>query len=300
MEKYIESFLGKFYFNTDAGKQVLKCYEKIRFAQEFSSCLKAYEEDINTDFESLFACLEELAKKEGIHKYSLRLTFLICLSKQLKKYYEAAGYEDEIWESSVAELKYKTEECKVLYNVVGVFASAAWFKDLFRLRRFGFGKLQFAIGKQRRTYSKNGFTVTPESDVLWVHIPRTGERLDKESVDWAYKQASDFFQKYFAFYPIVFVAKTWLFYSKTMEFLNPESNLRRFAADYDIIVEEDYPDYSWRWRLFDTFEEDIEKLPCDTSLRRNYIQLMKAGGKTGCAYGIFVYSKSENVGVEKK
>ena len=89
--------------------------------------------------------------------------------------------------------------------------------------------------------------------------------------------------------PVVFVCKSWLLFPKNKEFLRPTSNLALFMSDFTIVEIGYYEDYSWRWRLFDTKESNIEKLPQNTSLQRMYIQLMKRGELTGWGYGVFVY-----------
>ena len=48
--------------------------------------------------------------------------------------------------------------------------------------------------------------------------------------------------------------------------------------------------FSWAWRLYDTKEQDIDKLPQNTSLRKKYIDYAKSGKKSGWGYGAFVYS----------
>jgi hypothetical protein len=69
--------------------------------------------------------------------------------------------------------------------------------------------------------------------------------------------------------------------------LKDGSNLRLFMDDFDVIEFGYDPDYSERWRLFDCLEEDFDKLPNDSSLRRAYIDLMKRGDKMGWGYGVF-------------
>ena len=60
--------------------------------------------------------------------------------------------------------------------------------------------------------------------------------------------------------------------------------------DYTIMEVGYFEDFfKWSWRLFDTFEKDIDKLPQETSLQRSYLSYIKAGGKSGRGYGIFKY-----------
>ena len=55
----------------------------------------------------------------------------------------------------------------------------------------------------------------------------------------------------------------------------------------------EFEDYNDAWRLFDmqVNKENLDELPQDTSLRRQYVELMKRGEKTGHGYGLFKYPK---------
>ena len=75
------------------------------------------------------------------------------------------------------------------------------------------------------------------------------------------------------------------------QMLSPQSNLFAFISDYELIDSGYYDDFfSWAWRLYDTKEQDIDKLPQNTSLRKKYIDYVKSGKKSGWGYGAFVYS----------
>ena len=50
-------------------------------------------------------------------------------------------------------------------------------------------------------------------------------------------------------------------------------------------------DYTELWRLYDceVKDKDINTLPTDTSLGRNFIEYMKTGKKIGYGHGIYIY-----------
>lgn len=149
----------------------------------------------------------------------------------------------------------------------------------------------FMTKRLKHNYIKRGIPL--KMYVLSVHIPRTGNRLEKESVDEAYRRASEFFKKKYNLKKIVFTCFSWMLYPKNLEILKPTSNIYKFISDYKIIDVKHYEDYSDVWRLFDMdYAGDPDALPADTSLRRAYIDIIKKGGKLGCGYGVYVYGKS--------
>ena len=90
---------------------------------------------------------------------------------------------------------------------------------------------------------------------------------------------------------IVFTCESWLLFPAVKQMLSPQSNLFAFISDYELMDSGYYDDFfSWAWRLYDTKEQDIDKLPQNTSLRKKYIDYVKSGKKSGWGYGAFVYS----------
>ena len=167
---------------------------------------------------------------------------------------------------------------------------ARWFCGFFQLWRFAFGKLQFEMVDFKSTYEKNGVSLQPDSKVLNTHIPRTGTRLDRESMRSSYAQAADFYRERFGLDPVVFVCYSWLLFPRNKEILSPQSNLYAFMSDYDIIEQKEYEDYGEVWRLFDVnYDGNPDHLPQDSSFRRGYADWIRKGIKTGYGYGVYVY-----------
>ena len=235
--------------------------------------------------------IKNIFAKAAVHEYSAYLLYLIELTPVLKKYYYSHGFDETLWRTTVLDWKYKAVECKLIYNVWGTFVPT-WFYGYLQLKRFGIGRLQFEIATFPKAYDNGSFSVAKNQPVIDVHIPRTGGRLDRQETLNSYRQASTFFKKHFNI-DSVFVCHSWLLFPPNKTMLKEGSNLRLFMDDYDIIEFGYDSDYSERWRLFDTLEEDPDKLPCDTSLRRLYISLMKRGDKMGWGYGVFNYNKQK-------
>lgn len=294
MRTYLEAFFEEFDYPQEGAEALLLAYDRIqeetKQAEAFREILACYEADKMYDFGKLLERAAEVSEKCGVHVYTGKLLLLCCMSKQLKQYYAEEGIAENIWKTSMYDLKYKLIECKCVHDIYGTFV-AGWFVGFFQLWRFGFCKLQFERVDFKRTYEKNGVSLQPDSKVINVHIPRTGTKLDRESMCRSYEQAAAFYKEQFGMETIVFVCHSWLLFPKNKEILSPKSNLYAFISDFDIIEQEEYDTYGEVWRLFDVnFDGDPDHLPQDTSFRRGYVDWIRNGIKTGCAYGVYVYS----------
>ena len=238
---YLTKFLDDFSFLEEAKKSLLSDYDKLidlgksgvihELVELYRNNSIGYDDGIKT--------IGDLAQETGIHEYSLVMLYLIFLSDVLKERYKNSGIDESVWFDTISDLKFKTLDCHGLYGVWGT-KDADWHKHFFAMTQFGFGKLQFAHGKFGTQYEKNGIKLQEDSHVLWVHIPRTGGKLDYESVQNAYKKGIAFFRKHFPEYyadnPVVFVCRSWMLYEKHKQILNPESNFMRFINDFDIFA----------------------------------------------------------------
>ncbi len=56
-------------------------------------------------------------------------------------------------------------------------------------KRYGFERLQFNLQEFGANYENGGLILKPETEVIAVHIPRTGTRLDRESLTASYTPA---------------------------------------------------------------------------------------------------------------
>lgn len=293
MKKYLLEFVENFSYEEEDKKALAEAYDKIAADTDvyeiFMELLKRYEDDMNCDFEAIREGMKELSAKAELHEYTGQLLLFICLSKQSKEYYKDADLSEEIWFTTMCDLKYKMIECKEVYKICGTFV-APWFERFFKLERFGFGKLQFELIPFGMEYSKGDINLNPDSTVINVHIPRTGTRLERESMVSAYQTAADFFKEKLDGNPIVFVCWSWLLFPRNKEILSETSNLYAFISDYDVFFHEEYPDYSEVWRLFDVnYDGNVDHLPQNTSFRRAYADWIRNGEKTGFGYGVYVY-----------
>lgn len=292
MKEYLVEFFKVYAYPEEACCHLEQAYEKInsdeRIWLDFMNLLKCYEDDMNYDFQEMLRRMADISSGAGIHEYTGNMLLLICMSKTLKEYYCAASVDESIWFTSMNDLKYKLDECKCVHDIWGTFVPS-WFGGFFQMNRFGFGKLQFEEMPFGAKYEKDGIILEPDSTVINVHIPRTGTKLDKESLKQSYQAASVFYQDRILNKPLVFVCHSWLLFPRNKEVLNPASNLYAFISDYDIVKWGEDKDYSEVWRLFDVnYNGNVEQLPQNTSLRRAYADWIRKGEKMGWGYGVYI------------
>ncbi len=288
MRDYLQKFFEEFQYEASDIKVLLENYDTVmsdeKSKQSWNELVSLYEQDINCDFTAVLAQTDVIASRLKLNEYTLSLLIFICMSKHLRKVYEKEGMSDEVYVTSMLDLRYKLEECKLVKGIVGSFV-ASWFAAFFQMKRFGFGRLQFNLVPFNREYNKDGIVLTPESLVVTVHIPRGGTPLTEENCRESYKMAKEYFKNKLDT-EVVFVCHSWLLYPEHKNFLPKHTNTYKFMMSFDVFEESIDKDRRNLWRLFDTDEQNIEKLPYDTSIRRAYVDHLRNGGKCGVGYGV--------------
>ena len=290
MRKYLEGFMHECAYQWDDISALLSAYDSLvsSCSSELATLISEYDEGYNIDFESVLSRMKMLSENAGIHEYTGSLLIFLCFTKRLREYYKEKGIADEIFLASVLDLRYKLDECKCVYGIVGSFV-AKWFSGFFDLTRFALGRLQFELVDFGSEYDKGGVKLAQNTKVINVHIPRTGTRLDRESALRSYQLAKEFFAPRLG-ETIAFVCSSWLLFPRHREMLKEGSNLLAFMNDYDLVSSGEYSSYNEVWRLFDImYDGDPSHLPADTSLRRAYVDLISRGEKTGWGKGVFIY-----------
>ena len=138
---------------------------------------------------------------------------------------------------------------------------------------------------------KNGICLNEESTVITTHIPRTGEPLSPDACDKAFRRAIELFSSRLNLNPCVFTCSSWLLFPEHEKMLPATSNIVAFSKRFELlgggIHLESSPNL---WRIFDTLEQNPDRLPTDTSLRRAYEDYLRRGEKLGWGYGIYIPS----------
>lgn len=289
MRNYICGFLKEYEYDRESSDYLLSTYDQMIANPETRSLteqiLQLYNADYGCDFGVILDHADQIAQKINIHEFTVELLVFICLSKHLKELYLEKGIALEYYRKSMADLKYKLDECMLVYGIVGSFV-AKWFGGFFRLTRFGIGRLQFEVIPFGDNYNKNGIVLTPDTKVINVHIPRSNEPLTEEVCMASYREAKAFFKTEVETDPCPFVCKSYLLYPENETFLPQKTNTYRFFKSFDILSARPDKERQHLWRIFDTHEKNINRLPANTTMRRAYIEYLKKGGKMGVGRGI--------------
>jgi len=289
MKTYLAEFLAACDYQREDAAYLCGVYEEIashRVANAFfEEALALYHDSDTCDHEQILRLADKAATAIDVHEYTAELLIYLCMTRELKRRYAARGIDDTIFYNSMLDLRYKLEECKAVKGIVGSFV-AGWFAGFFDMTRFALGRLQFELIPFGEAYEKGGKRLTPDSRVINVHIPRTGTRLSAEACDEAYTQAAMFFADEIEG-DVAFVCHSWLLYPENEAILTERSNIVTFMKRYDILKWDVDKHTMDLWRLFDTDERHPDRLPTDTTARKNYVAHLKAGGKLGWGFGVF-------------
>ncbi len=289
MRKYFEEFFAEFSYSSEDTVFLLDAFDKICACDDariiFEQAFAAYVADCNCDYGNMMKKTQQAGRLVGIHNYTTDLLLFIMLSKHLRHLYEQHGIDLSIWHDSMLDLKYKLDECRVVYGICGSFV-AGWFPGFFNLTRFALGRLQFELIDMPNDFEGNGIKVTKGQKVINMHIPRSGEPLSPTLYEDSFARAKEFYKTTFpADQPAPFVCHSWLLYPDTASFVPTHLNTYKFLSEFTII-ESSHNNGEDLWRLFDTLEQHPDRLPTDTSLRRAFVSHLKNGGRVGHGFGI--------------
>ena len=294
MREYLVSFFRDFEYDGMDVEFLLFTYDRIAGREDtiavWNEAINIYERDMNCDFDMIIALADDVAQRLDMHKYTAELLVFICLSKHLREIYVERAMDLSIFHNSMLDLKYKLDECKSVKGVIGSFV-AWWFNRFFNLERVALGRLQFELDSFGHHYERNGRILTPDSKAINVHIPRTLTHLTPESCDEAFRMASEYFKNEVG-EDCPFICHSWMLYPDNRHILPESTNVHKFMSRFDIFDYADDPNLEDLWRIFDTDEKDLDRLPINTTMRHCYVNHLKNGGKLGWGHGVFFYENN--------
>jgi len=300
MREYLKSFFKEYDLTKTERITLCAAYERICECAEardiFFGLINRYEKKANSVTSETITEIEAVARASGIHLYTATLITLICLFRELRVNLERIGLSKKNIHLTVADLVYKMRECQKLHGVVGT-EHWEWHSRFIEMKIFAFGRLQFQLTTFKGGVFRKGTNEVRRGDAcLAVHIPRNGSPLTERACAASYREAHEFFTSSLFKKEPAFVCASWLLYSKTLEILPPKSNIRKFAAAYDVVENQPHPRDNDPAIPF-IFEKPrgtkIADLPRDTTLRAGYAEHLERGGTTGYGLGIFFYDKGE-------
>ncbi len=288
MRDYLISFLNKYEYLKEDTEYLISCYDKIQnntTAKEcFDKALKLYNEDINCKYGDIIGLADDAAKEVYLYEYTAELLIFLLFTKKLKERYREKGIKDEIFDTTVKDFRYQMQVCKQTRGIIGTHC-ADWCMGFIQMTRFGLGRFQYEIVKFGYDYKKGDNLLTPESRVLNVHIPASGEPMSQELAIESFKMAKEFYKDEIG-EPFACMCSSWLLYPEHEQMLDKSSNIYRFMKMFDCIdygIQKNNFDLH---RIFGTYEMRPEYLPEKTSLQRAYKKHLLSGGKTGYGVGV--------------
>lgn len=133
--------------------------------------------------------------------------------------------------------------------------------------------------------NKNKVPQLVDKKYISIHIP-SDANLTHSIISRNYLEAQSFFKQFFPSYDMApFVTDTWLLSPALKEWLKPDSNLRLFASDYQLLLTEPTKNEGVFW-IFNTTSSDVASYPERTSLQRAAKKAMLSGGHIGSAFGL--------------
>lgn len=289
MRTFLTEFFTEFAYPAKDAAVLLEAYDKImaneQSAARFAQALAAYDADLNCDYGQAMHHARHAGYAVGVHNFASELLLFICYAKKLRERYVENGLPLQIWHDSMLDLRYKLDECQVVFGICGSFV-AGWFPGFFNLTRFALGRLQFEIYEFDKDCQVGGTTVAKGTKAISMHIPRSGEPLSKELYEDSFARAKEFYKDTFpGMEQIPFVCHSWLLYPDTANFVPPHLNVYKFLSEFTVF-ESHHNDGDDLWRLFDTMERHPDRLPANTSLRRAFVEHLQKGGRVGWGFGI--------------
>jgi len=293
LRNYISAFMQAHGFPEDAQVDLVAAFDVIsaneNAMQRFLSLLDEYNDNIKCNYPRMLKDAISLGHELGIHEYTASLLLYICLSKRLGEVYAERGIDRKIFFDSTHDLYYKLIECRLVKGINGSFV-AIWFSGFFDLARFALGRLQFEISSTADDVTIDGTFYPKGTKTLAVHIPRTGTRLERDSVLESYRLASEFFRVEFDGQPILFCCHSWMLDPWLGSVLSPSSNIVTFAKDYLLIHDNVSSINNVVWRVFDEdYRGDPYALSQSSSIRRAYADRIARGDDLIETLGFFVY-----------
>ena len=284
-----KQIMQKLDFPINAQQELLSTLDVLLNSHEFLEIVYRYKKE-NFDYSKMLEDTKNLALKNSVCEYTAYILMLICMTPELHKKYTQKYIDDEIFYATIADLKYKLEECRLVHGKCGTFVPG-WYKGFFEMKIFALGRLQFEINHTWFECDVDGVHIPKGTKALSVHIPRTGTKLDHSLVLDSYNMAKEFFKDEFDD-NVIFICNSWLLYPWNREVLQEGSNLAQFYDDFTIVSSGEYENYSEVWRLFDClYDGNSDNLPNDTSLRRAYIKRIKDKQPIGHGTGVIVYNR---------
>ena len=284
----IKEMSERLLFPKEAIDALLICEEKMRAnADDIDRATKSFYTKGDLEYLNI---LEKIATECSVNRYECDMVFLLMAAPSLLDKYREAGYSEELFDETMADLRYKMYECKTVYGVWGSFVTF-WFKDFYLLNIFKLGRMEY----ERRTYPfedvegvvKNG------QIILSCHIPSSGP-MKVDDIKDSLRRAYRFYKDDIKDGKLTVACFSWLLYPPLFADYKEGSNIKDFYNLFNIIDYRDNEKNGDFWRVFGVkySTEALDSVVVDNSLKRKVYDHLKSGGNMG--YGIGIITVDEN------
>ncbi len=232
--------------------------------------------------------MSALSEKLGEETDLTMLAAGLLIGMRAHAFYREREIGDDIYYPSMRELTVWSKTCAREFGHIGLrewgWVTAFFDASIVRLGRLEFHDVAFRDGL---VWEKDGVTVRGGDRVINMHIPEDGP-LDPDAVQDAFRRAYRYFKRTGR---AVFVCDSWLLWPGNYDFLGPNSRIRAFMDNFEIIRRADGKNIKDLWRVFGHRDSyDPATLPRNTELQRRLADfLAKNGGVTGGGYGVFLF-----------
>ena len=287
----ILDFLKMYNYPLESYEVLTPAFELLQNNDEFIGVAGRFYADLTINPETLLKMFENIGKENSINAHTVQLLFFIYLSYELEQQYIKGGLEHSVFIDTVEDLKFKTMEYHQIKGVWGT-DECRWFYNLFKMRTFAFGRLQYTLGNFFFDEKAVAKRIVKQGDtVVCIHIPSSGKPFDREARMLSYCKAYEFYKRILGEEP-VFYCDSWLLYPPNREILGANSNVVSFMDDFKIIDSYEYRDNHILWRIFGKdFDLPAEQLPRNTSMQRKMADWILNGNKLGAGIGCFLYDE---------
>jgi len=284
----IKAFAEKIALPAEAIEAVLPICETVikAYAEEYSAIkTNAFDKDNN---DGVLSGIKAIAEKERIHQDLAMLAVVLLLGMDAKPLYDEKNLSEKIYFDSMKDITIWTKTCMTEAGHVGLY-EFGWIMnfiraDIIRLHRLEFHEITFDPVEK---WEKADLTVKDGDRVINIHVPQDGP-LTHDDVIESYRQAYRHFGRSGT---AAFVCHSWLLYPGLLEFLPENSNIRKFAEDFEIVETDHRKNYGELWRVFGKRKSYVpSELPRNNSLQRGLADYLAAHDNvTGAGYGIFAF-----------
>ena len=256
--------------------------------------------DLGTEFSSGIAIdnsdvfegkIRPLASKYNVDPMCLNMLFFLCNLDKMRQNFIKKNISEEIFYNTARDFKYKLDECKKMLGFLGT-RTFRWYYHFLNADMVALGRFQFHRKKffDDLSYKWKDITINPGDPIVNIHIPSSGSMPREARMD-SYKKAFEHFGKNKGDY-LVLTCRSWLLYTNYKDVFVKGGNMYDFMEDFDIIssTREENDVFSASWSIFGCdYNEDMSKLPTDTSLQRNFISYLKKEKNTGWGTGVILF-----------